>query len=82
MNAAQLREAIQDHWRVDSSTVSALWASSIATEIQAAQVGTMEGSNWPAVGKARVRRFLDSLHRGIRAIVQSEGGHIPYKRRY
>ena len=42
----------------------------------------MEGSNWWAVGKVRVLRLLDSMHRRIRALVQAEGGHMPYYRRY
>ena len=41
MHAAKLREASQDHWQIDCSTVSALWAYTIATEIQAAQAGTV-----------------------------------------
>ena len=52
------------------------------SEIQAEQVGTMGGSNWRAVGKARVRRLLDSLHRRIGAILQPERGHVAYLRRY
>ena len=41
MDVAKLREASQDHWRIDCSTFSALWALAIATEIQAAQIGTV-----------------------------------------
>ena len=52
------------------------------SEIQAAQVGTMGGSNWRAVGKTRVRRLLESLHRRIGAILQPERGHVSYLRRY
>ena len=35
-------------------------------------------SNWRAVGKARVRRLLGSLHRRIRAIIETEGGHMSH----
>ena len=58
-----------NHWRLDCSTVFALWAKPIATEFQTGQVGTVKGSNWQAVSKARVQRLLGSLHRRMRATV-------------
>ena len=33
-------------------------------------------SNGRAVGKARVRRLMDSPHRRIRTTLQAEGGHM------
>ena len=79
---AQSKEAIQDHWLVDYSTVSAFGAYSIVTKLQAVQVGTMEQSIRRARGQARMWILLYSLHHRIRAIVQTEDSHMPYQRNY
>ena len=39
-------------------------------------------SNGRAVGKARIRRLMDSPHRRIRTILQAEGGHMSHQRRH
>ena len=51
---AQSKEASQDHWLVDYSTVSAFGAYAIETKMQAVQVGTMEQSIRQARGQARM----------------------------
>ena len=78
----QSKEAIQDHWLVDNSTVSAFGAYAIVTNMQAVQVGTMEQSIRWARGQARVWILLYSLHHKIRLIVQTEDSHMQYQRYY
>ena len=79
---AQSKEAIQDHWLVDYSTVSAFGAYDIVTKMQAVQVGTLEQSIRRARGQARIWIVLYSLHHRIRAIVQTDDSHVPYQRNY
>ena len=79
---AQSKEAIQDHWLVDNSTVSAFGAYADETTMQAVQVGTMEQSIRRARDQARVWILLNSLHHTISAIVQTEDSHIPYQINY
>ena len=79
---AQSKEAIQDHWLIDYSTVPAFGAYAIETKMQAVQVGTREQSIRRARDKERVWILLYSLHHIIRAIVQTEHSHISYQRNY
>ena len=51
------REAIEDRWLVDYSTVSAFGAYAIATKMQGAKVGTMEQSMRQARGQVRYGYF-------------------------
>ena len=78
----QLKEAVQDHWLVDYSAVSAFEASAIVTKMQAVQVGTMEQFIRRARGQAQVWILLCSLYHRIKAIVHPEDSYMPYKRNY
>ena len=78
----QSKEALQDHWLVDYSTVSAFGAYAIVTKMQAVQVGIRKQSFRRARGQARVWIHLYILHHRIRAIVQTEDSRMPYQRNY
>ena len=82
LGCAQPKEAVQDHWLVDYSTVCAFGACAIGTKMQAVQVVTMEQSIRRVRGQARVWILLYSLHHRIRAIVQTEDSHMPYQMNY
>ena len=81
MNAAKLREASQDHWWIDCSTICALWANLSQPRCKQHKLELFKGLTGGQPTKC-VQRLLGSLHRRIRAVVQTKGGHIPYQRRY
>ena len=57
---AQSKEAIQGHWLIDYSTVSAFWVYAIERKMQALQVGTMEQSIRQARGQAWVWEYFSA----------------------
>ena len=63
---ALCKEAIQDQWLIDYSTVSAFGALAIVTKSQAVQLGTTEQSIRRADNQARVWIHMHSLHHRIR----------------
>ena len=44
----------------------------------AAQLRDAVHDKWRALSQARVQRLVRSLHRRVRAVVEADGGHIPY----
>ena len=77
---AHSKEAIQDHWLVDNSTVSAFGACAIVTKMRGVQFGTMEQSIRRARRQARLKILLYSLHHRIGVIVQTGDSYMPYQR--
>ena len=78
---AQSKEAIQDHWLEDNSTVSTFGAYAIVTKMQAVQVWTMSVCQASTRPNAGVDNFVQPSSQN-RAIVQTEDSYMPYQWNY